>query len=92
MAPGGLTFRCTCSGGSWLSSYSAATPANNLHVEDLTAVNFRVAYKLHPWMRLTGDVTNVFNEPPTLYRGYTEPVQSVIKSGTLVVFGVAGRF
>ena len=72
--------------GSWLSSYSAATPANNLYVEDRTAVNFSVAYKLRPWMRLTCDVTNVFNEPQTLYRGFNDRVQSVIKSGTSVSF------
>jgi iron complex outermembrane recepter protein len=78
--------------GDYISSYSAASVGRNLYVLKRTTTNLGLEYQLRPWLRLTCDVSNLFNEPQAFYRGIPDQMQSVIITGTLVTFGVAGRF
>ena len=64
----------------------------NLSRFERTIVNAGVAYHFRPWMNLTFDVGNIFNEPEARYRGYPYRMQSTNIPGTTITMGVNGRF
>jgi TonB-dependent receptor len=72
--------------------YSAASAGFNSYREEADLVNISLEYQLRPWVSLTCDFNNVFNEPQILYRGYRHRLQSYIMNPSVITFGVTGRF
>ncbi|HUR57676.1 MAG TPA: TonB-dependent receptor [Opitutaceae bacterium] len=78
--------------GRYLDAANAANPPLNLYRFDRTIVNVGAAYQVRPTVTLSVDVTNIFNEEQSFYRGYRDRMQSTILPGIAVTFGVSGRF
>jgi outer membrane receptor protein involved in Fe transport len=78
--------------GSHITSYSATSPALNLHRFDRNTVNVGVAYQIRPTLTVTCDVANLFNEPQELYAGFRDRTQDTIINFVTVTVGVSGRF
>ena len=57
-----------------------------------TIVNLGVAYQFTPKLNVNLDVTNLLNEPVSLYRGIPDQVERWIYTGTTLNLGVSGRF
>ncbi len=76
----------------YLSSYDATNPARNTFRRELETVNVGVAYLLRPSMSLNVDVSNIFNAPQVLYRGYRDRMQTTIINGVAINVGISGRF
>lgn len=76
----------------YLSSYDATNPARNSYRKAMETVNFGVAYLVRPSVSLNLDVSNIFNEPQVLYRGYSNRMQTTIINGVALNVGISGRF
>ena len=72
-----------------------AHPILNLGYQEVFGVfggERNLAYQVRPAVQLTLDVSNVFNEPLSFYRGIPDQMQSTGILGTTMNFGVSGRF
>lgn len=55
-------------------------------------MNVGTAYQFRPWLTVSLDVGNLFNEPQVFYLGIADQVSEVRIPGTTVTVGVSGRF
>ena len=78
--------------GPYLQTYAAASPGRNLFRFERTISTLGFGYQIRPWLTLTCDIDNVFNEPIRRYRGVPDQLQFFSMTGTTVTFGVNGRF
>ena len=78
--------------GEHIRNFTAANSPRNLFRMDRTIVNAGVAFHLRPYLNLTFDVANLFNEPEAFYRGYPYRMQATNIPGTTITMGVNGRF
>ena len=78
--------------GSYITSFTAATPWRNIYRYNYQTVNVGVAYQWRPSVSFTADVSNLYNEPQALYRGIPSQMQTTIINGTTINLGVNGRF
>jgi TonB-dependent receptor len=78
--------------GEHIRNFTAPGSPRNLFRFDRKIVNAGVAYHFRPWMNLSVDVANVFNEPEAFYRGYPHRMQATNIPGTTITMGVNGRF
>jgi iron complex outermembrane recepter protein len=78
--------------GEHIRNFTAANSPRNLFRMKRTIVNAGVAYHFSPWLNLTADVSNLFNEPEAFYRGYPHRMQATNIPGTTITMGVNGRF
>ncbi|MFM8535281.1 MAG: TonB-dependent receptor [Acidimicrobiia bacterium] len=78
--------------GPYLQTYSAASPARNLFRFERTISTLGFGYQVRPWLTLTCDIDNLFNEPLRRYRGVPDQLQFFSMTGTTVTFGMNGRF
>ena len=78
--------------GSYITSFTAATPWRNIYRYNYQTVNVGVAYQWRPSVSFTADLSNLYNEPQALYRGIPSHMQTTIINGTTINLGVNGRF
>jgi TonB-dependent receptor len=78
--------------GDYITNFSAVDSPRNLFRFKRTIVNAGVAYHFRPWLNLTLDVANLFNEPESRYRGYSHRMQATNIPGTTITMGMNGRF
>jgi iron complex outermembrane receptor protein len=78
--------------GSYITAFTAGTPARNNYRYKYETVTAGVAYQYRPWLQFTVDVANLFNEPQALYRSVPSQMSTTIINGTSITFGVNGRF
>jgi iron complex outermembrane recepter protein len=78
--------------GDYIRNFNAVNSPRNLFRMKRTIVNAGVAYHVSPWLNLTADVSNLFNEPEAFYRGYPDRMQATNIPGTTITMGVNGRF
>ncbi len=78
--------------GDYITSYTAASVGRNVYRLKYATVNVGVAYQWRPSLAFTIDVSNLYNEPQTWYRGIRDQMQQTIINGTTLTFGVNGRF
>ena len=78
--------------GSYITAFTAATPARNQYRYRYQTVTVGVAYQYRPSLQFTVDVANLFNEPQRLYRSIPTQMSSTVINGTTITFGVNGRF
>ncbi len=75
----------------YLDAFSA-TSARNQWRFSRTMTNLGFSYQVRPAVSLTCDVSNLFNEPVSWYRGIPDQMERTIITGTTLTFGVSGRF
>lgn len=75
----------------YLLTYSS-DPSRLEYEVDRTTVNIGLSYQYRPWLSFSVDITNAFNEPKTWYRSVPNRVSLYSVNGTLINFGVSGRF
>ncbi|WP_414660350.1 TonB-dependent receptor [Horticoccus sp. 23ND18S-11] len=78
--------------GDYIVEYSAATVGRNRWRRAMDTVNLGLAYQLNPKVNLTCDVSNLFNEPQQIYRGFRNQPSTIIYNFITVNVGVNGRF
>jgi iron complex outermembrane receptor protein len=78
--------------GPYLQTYSAASPGRNLFRFERMISTLGFGYQIRPWLTVTCDIDNLFNEPLRRYRGVPDQLQFFSMTGTTVTFGVNGRF
>ncbi len=78
--------------GEYITNFSAASAGRNLYRFKRTITNVGVAYHLRSSLNLTLDVSNLFNEPESFYRGIPDQMQRTNLAGTTITMGVNGRF
>ena len=78
--------------GTYLSSYSAATPWRNLYRVKRNLVSLGFTYQVRPSANLTLDIDNLNNVPQKTYRGVPGQVQNYNYPGTTITVGINGRF
>ena len=78
--------------GAYLQTYSAGAAGRNLYRLSRTVINVGLAYQVRPWLSLTVDISNIFNEPQAHYRGVPDQMQSTSYPGVTISAGVSGRF
>lgn len=78
--------------GDYLQTYSATAAWRNLYRFKRTIVNLGLSYQVRPALSLTCDVSNLFNQPQSLYLGSKDRMQSTIINGTTITAGLSGRF
>ena len=76
----------------YISSYSATSPNQNLYRVRRNLINLGLGYQVRPALSLTLDIENLFNVPQRLYKGIPDQLQSVSYPGTTISIGVTGRF
>ena len=76
----------------YLTNFSATSAARNRYLFAREIVNLGLAYQLRPEVSLTCDVSNLFNEPMSSYRGIPDRLENANYAGTTIPFGVSGRF
>ena len=76
----------------YTTAYTAATLGRNLYQFKRTVVNLGLGYQLNSRVGLSLDVSNLFNEPISNYRGITDQMQRTVITGTTLSLGVNGRF
>jgi TonB-dependent receptor len=77
--------------GSYITNF-ATSAARNRYLAARKAVNVGVAYQLRPNLSLSCDISNLFNETQTSYRGIPSRLERVLQVGTTISFGLSGRF
>ncbi|WP_158277466.1 TonB-dependent receptor [Opitutus sp. ER46] len=99
-ANGGLTYKYRRFGarvlvnytGRYLSNYSA-DPSRLQYRMAKTTVNLGTSYELTKGLSLFCDLANIFNAPQKLYRGLSSShISAATYNGTVMTFGVSGRF
>src|SRR5690606_26426588 len=70
--------------GDYIRNYTAVDSPRNRYRHARTIVNAGVAYHYRPWLNLTLDVGNLFNEPEAHYRGYSDRMQTTNIAGTTI--------
>jgi TonB-dependent receptor len=78
--------------GSYITNFTAPDSPRNLYRFSRTITNIGAAYHYRPWLTLTADVSNVFNETESFYRGVRARMSSTNIPGTTITMGVNGRF
>ena len=78
--------------GDYNTAFTAATLGRNLYQFKRTITNVGLGYQLTPRVGFTLDVTNLFNEPISNYRGIPDQMQRTVITGTTVNLGMTGRF
>ena len=78
--------------GDYISAYTAASVGRNAYRFERTIVNLGLAYQFTPKLNVSLDVSNLFNEPVSFYRGIPDQVERWIYTGTTLNLGVSGRF
>ena len=78
--------------GPYLQTYSSASPGRSLFRFDRTISTLGFGYQIRPWLTVTCDIDNLFNEPLRRYRGVPDQLQFFSMTGTTVTFGLNGRF
>ena len=78
--------------GRHITNFTATGSGRNLYRFSRTITNVGVGYHFRPWLNLTLDVGNVFNEPEAFYRGIPDQMQATNIPGTTITMGVNGRF
>jgi TonB-dependent receptor len=78
--------------GNYITNFTAAGSPRNLYRSSRTITNVGVAYHYRPWLNLTLDVSNLFNEPEAFYRGMQDRMQATNIPGTTITMGANGRF
>ncbi len=76
----------------YTSSYSRTNVALNLYRRARSVFNTSFAFQIRPSVSLTLDIDNITNEPQVFYRGYRNRIQSHVRNGVTMNFGVSGRF
>ncbi len=76
----------------FLTAYSATSPARNLYRLDRTLINLGFSYQVRPSVTVTVDIDNLTNVPQRRYRGTEDNMEYYNYPGTTVTFGVTGRF
>ncbi len=77
--------------GEYLTSFNA-NPALRQYRESFKTLNAGVAYQLRPDVGFTLDVTNLFNEPQVLYRGFKGRTNQITYNFVTITAGINGRF
>ena len=77
--------------GTYISSFSAATPARNVYRFSRKITNAGIAYHFRPSMSFTLDVQNLFNEAQRYYRGVHDQINQVRLQGTTLTLSLEGR-
>ena len=75
-----------------ITTYSAASVGRNIYRFPRTAVSVGFSYQVRPSLVFSCDVSNLFNEAQSHYRGIPDQLQRHILQGTTATFGVSGRF
>jgi iron complex outermembrane receptor protein len=78
--------------GSYITSYTAASPGRNIYRYKYDTINLGVAYQWRPSVAFTIDLANLGNEAQRWYRGIPDQMQQTIINGSTLTFGVNGRF
>jgi TonB-dependent receptor len=78
--------------GDYIVEYSAATVGRNRWRREMDTVNLGLSYQLNPKVNLTCDVSNLFNEPQVIYRGFRNQPSTIIYNFITINVGVNGRF
>ncbi|WP_414662169.1 TonB-dependent receptor [Horticoccus sp. 23ND18S-11] len=78
--------------GDYINAFTDGSPARNQYRFKRTIINLGAGYQFSPRLGLTLDVTNLFNEPVSFYRGVRDQVERTLITGTTLTFGVTGRF
>jgi TonB-dependent receptor len=76
----------------YILAFTAASLGRNQYRLKREIVNLGVSYQLNPRLSLTADVSNLFNEPVTQYRGIKDQMERTLIHGVTINFGVSGRF
>ncbi len=76
----------------YTSSYTRTNLALNLFRRARSVINTSFAYQVRPAVSLTLDIDNITNEPQVFYRGFQNRIQSYVRNGVTMNFGVSGRF
>jgi TonB-dependent receptor len=76
----------------YTSSYSRTNVALNLYRRARSVYNASLGYQVRPSLTLNLDIDNLTNEPQIFYRGYRHRIQSYVRNGITMNFGVSGRF
>ncbi len=77
--------------GEYITSFNA-NPALRQYRESFKTLNVGVAYQLRPDVGFTLDVSNIFNEPQVLYRGFKGRTNQVTYNFVTITAGINGRF
>jgi TonB-dependent receptor len=78
--------------GDYINAYTAASVGRNQYRFERTLVNVGASYQFTPKLGISIDVSNLFNEPVSFYRGIPDQVERWIITGTTINIGVTGRF
>jgi iron complex outermembrane receptor protein len=78
--------------GEYINAFTAAGSGRNQYTRTRNIVNGGVAYQFRPWLSVSLDVQNLFNEPQVFYRGIADQISEVRIPGTTVTIGFSGRF
>jgi len=78
--------------GEHITSYSATSPALNLHRFARKTVNWGLSYQLRPAVSLTLDIANLLNEPQRVYEGIPDRMQTTTINFVTITGGISGRF
>jgi TonB-dependent receptor len=78
--------------GDYISAYTAASLGRNQYRFKRTITNLGLSYQIRPAVSLTLDVTNLFNEPVSFYRGIKDQMERTLITGTTINIGIGGRF
>ena len=78
--------------GSYINSFSAATPARNQYRYSRTVTDLGFTWQLRPNTQLFWDIANVANEPQAFYRFVPSQMERTIINGVTWTMGVSGRF
>jgi outer membrane receptor protein involved in Fe transport len=78
--------------GDSIKAFTAVASPRNLFRFERTIVKAGVAYDFRPWLNFSFDVSNLFNEPESFYRGYSDRMQATNIPGTTLTMGMNGRF
>ena len=58
----------------------------------MDTVNLGLSYQVNPKLGLTFDVSNLFNEPQVIYRGFRNQPSTINYNFITINVGVNGRF
>jgi iron complex outermembrane receptor protein len=76
----------------YIVEYSPGTLGRNRYRRAMKTVNLGLAYQLRPGVSLTCDISNLFNEPQVIYRGFRNQPSTINYNFVTVNLGVSGRF
>ena len=78
--------------GSYINSFSAATPARNQYRYARTVTDLGFTWQLRPNTQLFWDIANLTNEPQAFYRFVPSQMERTIINGVTWTMGISGRF